>query len=80
MAKFGYVCRCGWRLERGSAKKQLTRVEYSLAKQNHALGIDPGADVMHQPKSCKFLARELSVTQRDMDLKRQLLDVVRGLQ
>ena len=66
MAKFGYRCQCGWTLRRGD----LTRKAYALVKQDHALGIN-------QPKPCKFLARELAVTQKDADLKGQLLEAAK---
>jgi hypothetical protein len=60
-------------LNRGSGEKQLTRIQYALRKQNHALGISESADALHQPNPCKFLADELARTQKDSDLKAQLI-------
>ena len=64
MAKFGYTCGCGWRLNRGVGVNQLTRKEYAKAKRNHANGVSESADAMHQPKPCDFLTAELKRTQR----------------
>lgn len=64
MAKFGYICGCGWRLERGAGANQLSRREYAERKRNHANGISKSADAMHQPAPCKLLADELARTKR----------------
>jgi hypothetical protein len=71
--KFGYHCKCGWHLNRG----KLTRPQYALRKQNHALGgYDP--QQLKVVPGCKFLASELALTQKDSDLKQQLLFVARS--
>jgi len=64
MAKFGYSCKCGWRLNRGAGDNQLTRKEYAERKRCHALGVDKNADALHQATPCEFLAAELKRTQR----------------
>jgi len=64
MAKFGYTCRCGWRLNRGTGANQLTRKEYAKAKRDHANGVNESADAQHQPEPCGFLAAELKRTPR----------------
>jgi hypothetical protein len=55
MAKFGYICKCGWRLTRGLK----TRKQYARAKREHAAG-----DEFAGFPPCKFLADELARTPR----------------
>ena len=62
MAKFGYSCKCGWHLHRGS----LTRKQYAGKKMTHALGVESfvdkeGVEVPAIP-GCPLLHEELSAT------------------
>ena len=54
MAKFGYTCKCNWRLNRGN----LTRKQYADRKRAHAYGVEPNFN------GCRFLAEELARTKR----------------
>jgi len=61
MAKFGYTCKCGWRLNRGAGKNQKTRKQYAAAKRLHAEG---NKEADPPQVGCQFLAAELRRTQR----------------
>lgn len=56
MAKFGYVCKCGWKLSRVGR----TRKTYAEAKRLHAYGDANNPNL----KPCKHLADELNRTKR----------------
>lgn len=57
MSKFGYVCKCGWKLSRVGK----TRKQYAKAKELHAWGDldNPNS------KPCKYLADELKRTSKN---------------
>ena len=59
MAKYGYTCQCGWRLNRTG-----TRRDYAAAKERHAF--TEGFTVIDgEPvRGCKSLRKELEKSRR----------------
>jgi hypothetical protein len=65
MAKYGYTCQCGWRLNRGT----LTRPEYAAKKEQHAFkSMESPREVgmfMDEPQAgCAHLRKELEKSRR----------------